>query len=441
MAGTFFDIDNALKIAYPSKSISPMVNQETPFRAQLKKNIPAGGRVSEAIVKFGANLYPPSTANVIGEGANLITPGDRTQDQFTLKPTIFQNGFEIGWMTRAAGNSNKSAFNGGELRRRVEETLEDLAKFIEQTYVAGDGTGKRAEVEDGTAANTLVMARPWGTRLLRVNQYISARTTPGGATVSNSLDYQQITAINHSTRTVTYGGTDRATVTAGADVSVVPYASQGTSGMTITSDASTAEGLTPNGLRGLVDDGTYMRYIHGLDRTATGYNRLNANVKSNGGSLRNLTEQILINACHEARQQTGKRVTDIWTNTGQVEKYIQFVAPDRRYTVSGKGTQGMGTGYTEDLLVHYAPGVAAKIHVSMDILPREIFLLNWDTFFHYLAQDVDWWDDPMLKPTPVSGGWKATYQAHLGSIENIGCDMPIANVVIRDLKDPLAGDA
>lgn len=432
MAGEFDQITNALKIAYPSKAIEPMVNEETPFRKALQKSVPSGGRVTEGIVKFGANLNPPQNQGQLVDGGALPTPKNRTEVQFQLTPTIFAGGFQIGWVTKAAGNSSKAAFNGGELRRRTEETLADLGKFIEQTYVATHGTGRRARVEsDGT--NNFVASLPEGVRLLRENQYFSARTTDGGATVRDGMGYRQISAITQSTRTVTYtgeagGANDDRTLVAGDHIHPV------------VEDDQTITSVFANGLRGLVDDATYLATLHGLARAT--YPKLNSNVSSNGGTLRNLTEQILVRACHENRARSGKRVTDAWMSEGQAEKYIEFVAPDRRYNINGKGVQGMGTGYQEGSLVHYYPGGQFNLNVSFDVIPREIFLLNWDTFFHYVAQDMDWWDEGnMLKPTPTSGSYKASYLAFLASIENIGCDMPIANTVIRDLRDPSIGDA
>lgn len=427
MAGEFDSITNALKIAYPPKAIEPMVNQETPFRAQLKKLIPAGGRVTEGIVKFGANFNPPQNQGQLIDGGALPAPKDRTQDQFQLTPTIFAAGFQIGWVTRAVGNSNKSAFNGGELRRRTEETIADLAKFMEVNYTSTHGTGRRARVESDGASSTFVAALPEGTRLLRENQFITARTTDGGATVRDSVDLRSISSINHDTRTVTYSGADQ-TLVAGDHIHPVVEATQ-----------SFVTNPFSNGLRGLVDDATFLTTIHGLSRTT--YPKLKANVNANGGTLRNLTESILVRACHNNRARSGKRVTDAWTSEGQAEKYIEFVAPDRRYTVAGKGVQNMGTGYQEGSLVHYYPGGMFELNISFDMVPREIFLLNRDTFFHYLAEDMDWWDEGgMLKPTPNSTSYKASYLAFVKAIENIGCDMPIGNTVVRDLKDPAIGD-
>jgi hypothetical protein len=421
--GAFDDaaVTPALKNMYPQKAVDAMTNEEAVFVPAMKKSIP-GPVGTEGILKFGANFNPPQNVGQLGDVGTLPPPKDRTQDQLTLKPTIFAGSFQIGLVTLHAANSSRSAFMG-ELSRRSEETMTDLGKFRESHYTGTHGTGRRARVEsDGS--NNFVAALPEGTTLLKENFYISVRTTDGGATVRDSLDLRKITAINHATRTVTYDGADQ-TLVAGDHVHVVNELTQ-----TI---------VAANGLRGLVDDAKFLGTLHELSRTT--YPKLKSNVSSNGGVLRNLTEQILVRACHENRARSGKRVTDAWTSPGQAEKYIEFVAPDRRYVVNSNSPQSMATGYKGNELTHFFPGGQFTLHISYDIVPREIFLLNWDTFFRYVALDMQWLDEgSRLKLIPASSTFKAGYLAYLASIENIGNVMPLANTVVRDLADPAIGD-
>lgn len=421
----------ALKVAYSSKTILPMLNEERPFTKKLKSEIPAGARVSEGILKFNGNLHRPQNVGQTLDNGKLPAPKDRTEVQFQLTPTLFVGGFQIGEITKAAATSNKSAFNGGELRRRTEESLAELGWFIESTYTGTHGTGRRARVEsDGS--NNFVAASPEGVALLRENQYITVRTTDGGATVRDSCDYRYITDIDWSTRTVTYSGADQ-TLVAGDHVHPVVEASLGA----LTS-------YFANGLRNLVDDGTYAAALHGVTRGTPGYgDKLKSYVSENGGTLRDLTERLLIRACHQIRARSGLAPTDIWTSPGQIEKYLDFVRPDRQYTVSSKTSpQSKVTGYTDDELVHVTPNGPLRINMSFNIVPRELYLLNWNTFFHYVSKDMGWWDEGnMLKPTPYDGGYKASYMAFLAGVENWGTDFPLANGVIRDLRDPAIGDA
>ena len=433
MAAGSYDVLSAtaaLKVAYSSKTIKPMLNEERPFTKKLKTEVPAGSKEREGILKFNGNINRPMNVGQQLDDGKLPSPKDRDEVQFTLTPTLFVGGFQIGEITKQAANSNKSAFNGGELRRRTEESLAELGWFIESTYTGTHGTGRRARIESDGVSN-FVAALPEGVMLLRENMLISVRTADGGAaaTIDDTLDNRTIDQIDWSTRTVTYSGANQA-VSVGSHVHPIVEASQ------------SLQSTFANGLRGLVDDGTYTSTIHGVTRAGTYGDKLKSYVNENGGTLRDLTERLLIRSCHQIRARSGMVPTDIWTSPGQIEKYLDFVRPDRQYTVSSKSSpQSKVTGYTEDELIHVTPNGPLRINMSFSIIPRELYLLNWNTFFHYVSKEMGWWDEGnMLKPTPYDGGYKASYLAFLAGVENWGTDFPLANGVIRDLRDPAIGD-
>jgi hypothetical protein len=438
----FSDLGVALKTVYPSKALEPMINEEAPFREKLSKSTPAGARVTEGDVKFnGVLALPQNVAQILDEG-DLQTARGRNEVQFNLRPTIFQATMNIGWLTRRAANTGKSAWSGGEVKRRTEETASNLGKFIESTYVGTAGAGIRAYVE--AATNTEITVRvPEGTKLVRVGHKVSVRdgadiTSPRGSNAD--VDGVRVASVNYANRQITFETEAGVAVTDhDSSSSVVPDDTIIIVSKTgLTTEVSTT---FANGIRGLVDDGTYNTDIHGINRTLSGNEKLKSIVDDNGGTLRNLTEQLLIRICHQIHEESGKRVTDIWTTPGQIEKYIEFVAPDRRRAVQS-GTYDKGTGYKEGELVHYAPGIALKINRSFDIIPRELFLLSWDTFFHYVAQETQWVDEGSLLHLAIAstGNRQAKWEAFIACMENIGCDMPVANGVIRDLKDPQLND-
>lgn len=424
MAGEFQNLGVALKTVYPSKALEAIINEEAPFRAKLGKSVPAGARVTSGDVKFNGVLAMPQNVAQIVDGDDLQDAAERSEVQFNLRPTIFQGTMNIGWLAAKAANDQKSAFNGGEVRRRTNEVTSNLGKFIESTYVGTVGNGVRAYVESSSASG-IVLKQPEGVKLLRQGMKITVRDGANFATIRATLDGVRISTLTPSTRLITTTGTPTYTNASLNDVvMVVAKASQ-----TVTS-------LYANGMRGLIDDGTNSQYIHGLDRTTAANVKLKS-VVNTSGSLRDLTEQLLIRVCHEVRENSGKRISEIWTGPGQFEKYIAFVAPDRQRTVSG-GTYDKGTGYKEDL-VHYAPGMAAKLNLSFDCIPRELHLLCWDTWFHYVAQEMSWVDDSMAMAVGTSN-YKSSWLKFMASFENIGCDMPGANAVMRQLKDPAIGD-
>ncbi len=435
MAGVFSDLvtaGDALKVGYPSKIVEAQLNEERPFTKKLNSGQPSGSEAdSKGILKFNMNFERPQNGGQLLDDDSLPILKDRIEKQGTLTPTLFSFGFTIGVMTKTkAGSSEKAGFNGGELKRRTDETLADMGKFIEQQYLMTHGTGRRARVEAATSAvNTFTAALPEGITGLRVNHTISIRTTDGGATVRDSCDAKAITAINPSTRLVTLDAAGSYTLVAGDHVHIVTKASQ-----TFTS-------VNSNGLRGLVDDGTFLGTVHGLSRTT--YPKLNSYVNSNGGTLRDFTEKLLNRSCNEIKARSGKYPNKMLTSPGQAEKWADFVRPDRRYSVTSKSSpQSKAIGYTDDELVYVSPGGPLELMVSFDIVPRELFLLNWNSFMHYQAMAPGWWDEGnILKPQVGSSTYKSSYVAYLNAVENIGCDFFGSNGVIRDLRDPAIGDA
>lgn len=429
MAGEFQNLGVALKVVYPSKALEAIINEQTPFRSALAKSVPTGGRVSEGDVKFNGVLALPQNVAQIVDGDSLQDAAERSEVQFNLKPTIFTATMNFGWLTQAAANSDKAAWSGGEVRRRTKETASNLGKFIESTYVGTAGNGVRGYVESSSASG-IVMANPEGVKLLRQGMKITVVDGAAFDTERATLDAVRITSIDPTTRLVKSTGATYTNAVADDAVLVTNKT---------TPNFATNTGIFANGLRGLVDDGTYATSIHGVDRTTAGNELLKSRVETST-LTRNLSEQEMIKMCLALHEISGKRVTDFWTGPGQAVKYIEFVAPDRRRAVE-RGTYDKGTGWKSGELVHYAPEVAAKINISYDVIPREFFYLNWDTFFHYVARSVQWVDDSgRLHLGIASTTYKATWYAFMAAFENIGCDMPGANGVSRQLKDPFLGD-
>jgi hypothetical protein len=429
MAGEFQNLGVALKVVYPNKALEAVINEEAPFRARLSKSVPAGAKVSQGTVKFNGVLALPQNVAQIFDGGALQDAGERSEVQFTLIPTVFQGTLNIGWLAAKAANTDQSAFNGGELRRRTNEVVGNLGKFIESTYVGTTSGGIRAYVSS-SGVGGIVLASPEYGRLLRQGMKVSVRDHTSPTTPQTTLDAVRIASYNPSTYTITTTGTPTYTnAVAGDLVYVVP-----TTAFTLTS-------VFANGMRGLVDDGSNSQYIHGVDRTTVGNEKLKSIVNTSS-TARDLTEAIMISICNDVRENSSKRVTDIFAGPGQFEKWIAFVAPDRRRAVAG-GNYDKSTGIkSEDELVHYAPGVNAKLTISFDCIPGEMHFLCWDSWFHYVAQEMQWINEGggMMKlGISTSTGYVARWDAFMASFENIGCDMPGAQAVARMLKDRALG--
>src|SRR6187401_3103445 len=134
MAGAFTDLEGGFKELYPQSVVEPMVNDEAPFRAELKKAVPSKLQVSEGLVTFLAETGGMSPMGQMADGIALPPTMNRVDTRLVLKPTNFAYGIELGFLTRNAANSNRSAFNGGEVQRNTNNAISHLGWFIESTY-------------------------------------------------------------------------------------------------------------------------------------------------------------------------------------------------------------------------------------------------------------------------------------------------------------------
>jgi hypothetical protein len=430
LAGAITDISDSLKIAYPPKAVETMVQENQVFRPRLSRELPSGARLTDGYeIRFGARLSPSNNVAQIADMGAFPYAKDATDRQFVFKPTIFAADYQIGILTRFVASSNVAGFNGGEMKRRPKEVMSNLGKYIESTYVGTDGSGIRGYVESEPGANQLKIKNPHGVRLLQDNFYFSERVSAGGA-VRDSIDGRIISLLDYANRSFTYSGADQTPV---ADDPIYVVAEL----------AQTLTSLYANGLRGQIDDGTLAQYIHTLDRTGAGNIKLKSLVFSNGGERRNLTEQLMIAANHDVWQRVSKKPSTLFMPETQVEKYVEFVAPQRRFPATGRSRQGMSTGYDVSDLHHYAPGVDMDFLISPDALPGEVYGLSWDAFFLYEAVRLQWLsghDTSSLLLLPGTGTHKAGWGAYLVSIENFGTDFPLASWKMTDLKDRLLGD-
>lgn len=422
--GAFEDISTEIKDVYPTGTFDGMYNTEAPYRAKLKRNNDYG--LSEGIVKFPLKMNGMHSYKIVADNAAFARGKDPAVLKGELKPETFAATVQIGLKTRDAAKSGKSTFNsGGITADRMETTVAELAKYVNIVY-AGSNRGRIGVVEsDGSSA--FVAAQPYGVQLFYENQVLEAYSAHEGGSLRDSFSAHRVTDVNFDTRTVTYvkdsdGTTDDRTLVAGDSVYISGTYAQ-----------------LPVSMPDIVDDGTIKTTAFTHSRNT--YPKLKANVLGNGGVLRNLSEQLILDAIEAPRKRTGKKITRALSNSGQARKYVEFVAADRRYpgATSGDPRYVVGADVEREALQIVAPGVHCSLEVDRDVSPRSVYFLAWDQFFLYEAAPPDWITEK-FELIPTDGGHKAGVLGYYGSKENQGCLMPLSCSRLDDLKDPICGD-
>jgi hypothetical protein len=93
--------------------------------------------------------------------------------------------------------------------------------------------------------------------------------------------------------------------------------------------ASTDTTVEITGLLGIYDDGTLLDTFE--DINADTYTKWRANIMSNSGVNRELSLDLMINACDLTRMRSGKKVDIIRMGLGQRRKYANLLMPDVRF--------------------------------------------------------------------------------------------------------------
>jgi hypothetical protein len=416
--GAVEDLSDELKNAYPSGTFEDPVNKEAPYRVSLNR--------VELVMRDGIAKFPLGVASAwnvgsIADVGNMPTPIDPIRRQGEVTPELFVGSFQIGVKTKVVGKNKVGTFNtGGIMADRVEGTVADLGKYINRVY-AGSNRGRLAVVATNDGSSTLTLDKPLQTQLLNRNMRIDVFDALSGGSIRGTGN-RKITALDRDAATIVYDGGNIAAIAAGDHVFITD-----------------TYGRTHWTLSDIVDDGTDAATIFGLSRVTDP--ELAAFVLRGSSGRRDLTEQLILEACSKPRQETGKRISRALANDGQGRKYVEFIQAERRYPGPTGEAPRYTLGYDEESLQILAPGVSCKLECDFDVSPRRIFFLCWETFGRYEAMALDWIDDDtLLKMIPRDGGHKAGFLAYVGSVENQINSMPRANSRLDDLNDPLCGD-
>jgi hypothetical protein len=352
----------------------------------------------------------------------------RSEVQGRIRPGQIVGQIELSFILEAMGTAT-GGFNKGEVKRQMAEAISDVSKHCNRLYAGTHGTGRLAVVEAASVGATFIgelgaagFHEPHGVGLLRPNMSITAYSDDTGS--GTAREAAIITKIVGSTRVVT---TDTTLTTT-------------TDGDGVYLTGSYGQSTVPNGIMGLVDDGTLLTTIHNQSRAT--YEDLKSTVISSS-SLAQLTEADLLNGCFQVLDKTGQKVTDLLMNVGQIDAYLAFVRPDRRYTVAGGGVPAYETGYDESKLQFNWGGGVAKIHPINDLPPRTTVGITRNMIRRFPVKKLTWLEGEsgIFRQGVDSNGFKTTKQASLVHLENLGTLMPAAHFRISDRLDRVLAGA
>lgn len=320
---TMTTLDAILKEVYAGR-IEDQLQQETVARTRIERS-------SEGVVETVGGRYVDFPIHVsrntgIGWRRELEILPLAGQQGYAAVHVPLQYGYaraRITGQVMELVDTNPQAFASG-LDEEMTRVKDDVAKD-ENRITYNDGSGLLASVTADGANTVTVNNIQW----LEVGMRIDILTRSNGATVALARD---ITAINETTNVVTYNGAD---VTA-------------TTNEGIYREGNYVGGTKrePSGFGNIVSD---TAVLHGLDPAVQSkWKAVIRNNPAGAGTLRALSEGIMIELCDAIRTKSGEKPTAAFTSLGVRRAYFNLLTQQRRYTDTKEyagGFQGLPFNY------------------------------------------------------------------------------------------------
>lgn len=179
------------------------------------------------------------------------------------------------------------------------------------------------------------------------------------------------------------------------------------------------------GLTGIYDDGTALASFEGI--TVATYPKWKANIISNSSVNRELSVDLMLNACDLTRTRSGKKVDFIRMGLGQRRKYANLLMPDVRFAPTVlKG------GY-ETLTFSGGDG-SIEIVIDPMTQPNMIFFEPKGIIQKYELTPLGWGnlDNSQLHQRAGYDEW----DAYLRLYTQLGCEERNCLTLLKDLTEP-----
>ena len=357
--------------------------------------------------------YPIRTARNQGigayaEGGSFPTPG---RNQYTNVSIPMRY---VGGRIRMTSQAMKhSASDKGAFASVFQQEQDGLVEgFVNEfgRMVWSDGKGVLALVSVDTTTTTLNVDSPGniagavnGSRFLNVGQLITFVTPATGALVASADE--SIVAVAATGLTVTTGSTlvggiadndyvVRAHVAAVSDISGTSFAKE------------------PMGLMGLVDDGTYVATLHGVNRTT--YPLFSSTViGSTTSPVGALSSDVIMRGIDLADQRGGGNIDLLAMHHSVRRAYIGLTDGDRRYMGGDLSRPDAGTAAAKGANLSFG-----GIELEVDkYAPYGILMgLDTSTLTRFVEVAGEWVNDDgaILRPVGVGASftdeWEGAYR-------------------------------
>lgn len=322
MAGaTLTTLDAILKETYGPKIIDQLQSDVVFLQYMKKKTRPFVGRTFHVPVHTGRN----EGMGFRSEGGTLPGAGSQAYTEAKVTPAYFYGKYQISGPSIEQTRNDEGAFARSQTLE-VQGMVTDISKRLNQAFYLNQA-GARGTVDSwngGTGVATLTGASKGLAVGMRVD-FISSNLG-----TKRNTGYCTITAVTNTT-----GLNDTSVI----DITVTGTTGTPQNGDIVVMDGSVnTSGSVGIGISGLADvmstSSTYLTIAPGT------YAQWKANVLTNSGTLRSVSEDLIQQAMDVTRQKSGKSPTLLLTTYNIRRRFFNSLAPNRRFVNTKKLVAG-----------------------------------------------------------------------------------------------------
>lgn len=401
MAQNLTNFDEALKVDY-----LPVVREQLNNARILSSKIERNER--DVSGKRWQMTTHVGRSSGIGAGTETGLPTAGNQEYLNPYGNVKYNRgrIQVSGPTIEASKNDKGAIVRA-LESEIKGITNDLKKEVNYQFF-NDGTAVRAIIngDPGTEV-TLTLDNP-GTRWLMEGMLVDILDPAGTATTAG-------TGLTLST----VSSATAAKLSAAADADVADDDVITRAGATNRTDMTSYEMM---GLKGIIDDNTYVDTLEGLSRTTyPHWNCSTSSTDSNSGTLRDITLD-LIQAQITAVEANGGKTNLIISDHALRDAYAALVVADKRFV----NTMKLDGGFMA-LEYNGIPWVA-----DGDCPNNTVFFVDTDHLQIMQMSDWSWMDRDGAVLSRVSGS--DAYEAVLYWYADLATDRPKAHSFLRDVR-------
>lgn len=406
MAQNLSNFDEALRIDY-LPVIRTQLEDSTVLMKRLRRNErDVSGKQWQLVAHHQRN-------SGVGAGSETGLPTAGQQEYKNPYGTVKYNRarIQVSGPVMAASRDDKGAIVRA-LDSEIKGATRDLKKEINY-QLFNDGTAVRALIngDPGTEV-TLTLDAP-GTQYMHDGMKIDILNPSGGAARTSSSGIT-ISSVTSSTA---------AELSAAANAAVADNDYVTRAGAT--DQAGTSYEMM--GLKGIVDDGTYVTTLHNLSRSTYAWWKCSTySEDDNGGTLRDLTLELIQSAI-TAVEKNGGMVDMIVSGPDLRDSYVKLLVADKRFVNSLTLDGGWRA-------VEYSAGGNGAIPwvSDVDCPPNTIFFLSMDHLEIMQMGDFNWMDKDGAVLSRVANS--DAYEAVLYWYADLATDRPRAHTFLRDVQ-------